>query len=422
MNIPTNELTSRPTHEITLDNGLKIIVREDHRNPEFCSTVVYCVGDSYENPEEWGLGSLLLYSLFDGYERETALAKELGGSSTGWGGENLSQVVRLPREHLETAFEIQSSIMTKDLQDEVIRRYLDLMILRSKKKSMFVSAISFSPELEALIEVGTSYYRPPEGITANLERLTVEQVKQWHKTWYGPNNAVLSIAGDITPDEVKFLAEKHFGSIPKCDAPHRPVARGPSAPGYRRITQHLDTSYPLMLIVFNTPSATATDHQTVRALQVIGALLSQATPAHLTTIGQNPALIRSNSHRYQRGDARLSFAYYFDGDPDEAEAGFWRLLEEVRSTPLSLADIEQAIDTVSTERQRAYDDIGAQSELIAMLAGNGYPWQLLDLEVAQLRSVTPADIQYAVQTCLTRDRVSVGHIFPVTQESGDIEE
>ncbi len=422
MNAPTTQLASRPTYEVTLDNGLKVIVREDHRTPEFCSTVAYGVGNSYENPEEWGLSLLLLDILFDDYGRETAFAKEMGGDALNWGGDTLDQVIRLPRAHLESAFKFQSAIMKKEPQDEVIRRHLDLMILRSKTKSLFVSAVSFSPELEALIETGTSYYRPPEGITANLERLTVEHVKQWHKAFFGPNNAVLTVAGDITPDEVKRYADEYFGDIARCDTPDRAVVRGPSAPGYRRITQHLDTRHPLMLIVFNTPSiATATDYKTVRALHVIGALLSNAAPAHLATIGQNPALIIASSPRYLRGDTRLSFAYYFEGDPDEAEAGFWSLLEELKRTPLSQADIAQAIDTVSTKRQRINDSVEAQSRIIGTLVHIGCPWQLLDLEVAQLKSVTPSDIQNVAQTFLTRERVSVGHIFPVTQESGDVE-
>ncbi|MGH8333832.1 MAG: M16 family metallopeptidase [Pseudomonas fluorescens] len=416
MNIPTSELTSRPTYEFTLDNGLKVIVREDHRKPEVYSTVAYGVGDSHEHPEDWGLSRLLMSALIDKYAQETAFVKESGGSSINLGGDHLSQEFRVPREHLDTALRFQSATMTKIPEDEVIRHHLERMILRSKEKSSFVSAVSFSPELEALIETGTSYYRPAEGITANLERLTLEQVKQWHKTWYGPNNAVLCVAGDITADEVKRLAEEHFGGIAKCDVPNRPIARGPSAPGYRRITQHLDTKSPLMLIAFNTPGvATTTDYQTVRALHVIGALLSQSAPAHLTTVGQNPASIVANSPRYTRGDTRLSFAYYFEGDADEAEAGFWSLLDALKHAPLSQADIEQAIDAVSAERQSSNDDLQGQSEIISMLVLNGSPWQLLDREVTQLKDVTPADIQSAAQTFLTRERVSVGHIYPVAK-------
>lgn len=422
MNVNTNELASRPTHEFTLDNGLKVIVREDHRQPEFCATILYGIGDSYEQPEEWELSSLMLQVVFSGYKRVEDIVKELGGTALVTLGDTLNQKLRLPREHLKTAFKYQSMAMTKEPRDEVIRYYLDLLILRSKKKSLFISAASFSPELEALIQSGTSYYRTPEGITANLERLTVEQVKQWHKTRIVPNNAVLAIAGDITPDEVKRLAEEYFGGIARCETPDRPLVRGPSAPGYRQITQHLETKYPLMLIVFNTPSiATTEDYQTVRALQVISALLSQSAPACLASIGQNPALIRSYSRQHTRGDSRLSFAYYFEGDAIEAEAGFWKLLEEVKRAPLSQADIEQAIGSVSDERQSINDDIDGQAGIIAMLVNIGRPWQLLDLEVAQLKSVTPADIQNAAQTYLTRERASVGHIFPVTQEKSGTE-
>jgi zinc protease len=418
MNTSTNELTPRPTHEFTLDNGLKVIVREDHRKPEFCSSLVYGVGPSYEYPEEWGLSEALFHAAFEETGRKTASIQEMGGHVQFEFNEHMSLELQLPREHLETAFKLQFAIMAKELQDEDIRRALDRRILLSKRKSLAVGVHGYSPELKALIETGSGMYRPPEGITANLERLTVEQVKQWHKTWFGPNNAVLSIAGDITPDEVKGFAEEYFGGIARCDLPDRPVVRGPSAPGYRRITQHLETEHPLMQIVFNTPGvATTTDYQTVRALQVIGALVSDSAPAQL---GQIARSMLSNAVRYLRGDTQLSFCFGFT-DPDKAESTFWSFVEELKRTPLSQVDIEQVINTVSAERADVLDSVRAQSMIIAMLVNNKCPWQLIDLEVTQLKNVTPADIQQAAQIYLTRDRVSIGRIYPLAQKNADIQ-
>jgi zinc protease len=420
MNISTSGPTTRPTHEFTLANGLKVIVREDHRKPEFYSTLSFSVGESYERPEEWGLTQLLRSALFDNLKPEAALVKKAGGEAS-FPIDDIPLIrVRLPREHLGMALKLQSLSMKTELEDEVIHRNLKRLISHSKEKSLHVSAICFSPEIEALIEKGTSYYRPPEGITANLERLTVEQLKRWRKTWFGPSTAVLSITGDITPGEAKRFAEEHFASIAKCDVANRPIILGPPAPGYRQITQHLEIEHALMVFAFNTPSiTTAADYQTVRALHVIGALLSESSPAHL---GEVPASTVSNVYQYRRGDARLSFAYGFDGDPDEMEVRFWDSLENLRCMPPSQADLEQAINTLSVEKESLFDNIEAQSEVIARLVSIGAPWHLLDLEVAQLKSVTPSDVQKAAYTYLTRERVTVGRIFPATRENSDAKE
>ena len=414
MNVSTTESTSHPTYEFTLDNGLKIIVREDHRIPKVYSTLMYGVGAVNERPEDWGLSILLSNVLQDKYWKEVNFLHEPLYDGCFYTSLDYFQLdLPVLREQLDTALKCQAHLMNRIPDDEVIRHQLELLIQKTKGDSAFEEDSGNSAEFEALIETGTTRYRPREGITANLERLTLEQVKQWHKMWYGPNNAVLCVAGDIKVDEVKRLAEKYFGGLARCDLPDRPIVRGPAEPGYRQTTQHINTKYPQMLIIFNTPSlVTTTDHQSVRALQVICELLSKSAPAHLTSVGQNPAYIFASTFRISRGASRLRFAYYFEGDADEAESGFWSLVDALIQSPLSQADIEPAIAAVCTKRQEFNDSLKGQSKTIARLVSNGSPWQLMDLDVPKLKELTPADIQRAAKTFLTRERASVGRSYP----------
>lgn len=410
MNASTKETPSRPTHDFTLDNGLRVIVREDHRKAEFYSTLLYKVGSSYEHPDEQDISSIVMNALVDDYDH--SLVEEVGGDYFNYAAQDSTCIeLQMPRGQLETAFVLQSTVMKKEPSYEVFRRHWDDSILKSKEKSSFISATLFSPELEALIETGSSYYQSPEGMTASLERLNLEKIRHWQKTWYGPNNAVLVVAGDVEPDEVKRLAEHYFGDIAQSDVPDRPFILGPSEPGYRQITQHLDTKRPLMLIIFNVPSlVTTTEPHSLRALQVLSsAHLDPAfTGAHLSP----PA---SNMPRFNRGDTRLSLAFHFEGDPGEAEAHFWALLEDVKRTPFSQAELVAAIENASNEQKNINDTLSEQSVIIGLLVANGLPWELIDLEIAQLESVTPDDIQKAAQTYLIRERATVGYIFPMEQ-------
>ncbi|RON47492.1 hypothetical protein BK666_11695 [Pseudomonas frederiksbergensis] len=410
MNATTNTPT---TNEFTLDNGLKVVVRENHHKAEFCSAITYGAGVYYETPEEWGLSSIVTQSLVKMEDYE--LVKELGGDLLShWSQDSLTHRIILPRDHLETAFKLQSAMMMHAAQDEVFQRLHEVELLNSKKESTFVSCVSFSPKLEALIETGTRYYMTSEGLTHSLEQLTLEKIRQWHATWYVPSNAVLVVSGDITLDEIRQLAEEHFGPIAKSDAPQIDVSPTLPVPGYRQLTEQLDTQLPLMQVVFNVPGlATVTDVQSARALQVMTSLLTSAAPERLVTPDLNPSCMFSTYPRNCRGDSRITFAFYFEGDAHVAEAGFWAWLEEVKSTLLTAEEIEPAVKAASAKAQNRNKSNLRQSELIGQLIAIGCPWQLLDLELAQLESVTPADIQSTAQAFLTRERATVGHVFPM---------
>ena len=413
MNATTN---NHATTEFTLDNGLKVVVRQDHRKPEFCSAVTYAVGTYYEEPQERGLSSVVTQALINNDEHD--VVKELGGDFlTFWGQDSLTHQVSLPREHLETAFKLQAAMMTRAPQDDVFQQHKENELAMSREPSNFVSAVSFSPQLEALIETGTRYYSTPEELTRNLEQLTLEQLQQWRNNWYVPANAVLVVTGDITPDEVKQLAEEHFGVITRVDVPDRDFSLTSPAPGYRQLTQQLATQHPLMLVVFNVPSlATTTDVQSARALQVMTSLLTNAAPQRLVIPGFNPANVFANHPQYTRGDSRLSFAFYFEGDAHTAEADFWTWLEEVKTTLFTTEEIEPAIQTAIASAGQRIDQLERASRTIGQLIINACPWQLLDGELDQLAGVTPADIQSTAQMWLTRERATVGHVFPIDNE------
>jgi len=415
MNKPMTERTPHPTHDFTLDNGLRVIVREDHRTPQVGLTLVFAVGADDERPEDFGVTRVLQDALIPDYKD---FIKETGAIHQNLGApEELSDCLLIATEHLESALKIQSTIMTGELSDEWLRTCLDEELLRTKEKSLFISAISFSPEIDALINTGSGYYRPNEAIAANLERLTFEHLRNWRQSRYYPGNASLVIVGDVEAEEAKRLVERHFGSEDQRVAPFRSLIKGPSEPGYRQITQFLETEYPLMLVIFNTPGMeNAPDPQSVRALEVLNSLFDSSTRLK-SFKNDNRSAIVANAFRLSRANNQFILAFYFQGDPQKAEADLWALLDDLKRVPFTPEDIEPAIIQESTTRQALYDTPEGQSECIGHLVGTAQPWQLIDLEVAQLRSVTAQDIQHAANAYFTRERATVAHVFPIEKKT-----
>ncbi|EJM55956.1 M16 family metallopeptidase [Pseudomonas sp. GM48] len=415
MNMPTNELPSLPTHEFTLENGLRVIVREDHRTPRVGITLVFAVGTDDERPEDFGVTHVLQNALlpdYDDFIKKTGAVHQNFSDS-----ERLTDCLLIAAEHLESALKIQSTIMTDELSDELLRTRLDEELLRNKKKSLFISTVSFSPEIDTLVNTGHSYYRPRDAIAANLERLTFEHLRNWRQSRYCPGNACLVIVGDVETEEARRLVERYFGSEDQRVAPFRSLIKGPSEPGYRQITQFLETEYPLMLVIFNTPGMeNAPDPQSVRALEVLDSLFESSTRLK-SFENDNRSAILATAFRLSRANNQFILAFYFQGDPQKAEADLWALLDDLKRVPFTPEDIEPAIIEESTTRQAFYDTPEGQSECIGHLVGTAQPWQLIDLEVAQLRSVTAQDIQHAANAYFTRERATVAHVFPIEKKT-----
>jgi len=414
------ELPVLPTSEFTLDNGLKVIVREDRRTSEVGLMLSYLTGPDLECPEDFGISRLLLDALLDEYDED--FLEEIGATYYSGGTLNFHRHQLLaPSNHLEFALKTLSTTMSAQLSDEMLRNTLDINIQSSKEKSSFVSAVSFSPEFEALIDMGSRHYRAPEALTANLERLPLEQIRRWYQSWYAPNNAVLVVVGDVQINETKRLIENCFGANIRRDIPFRPFVHAPPAPGYRQMTQHLDTKYPLMLVVFNTPGViTTTGAESHRALRVLGTLLEGTAPNRLATFGNKRSKLTSTTSGYSRFSNRFIIAFHFEGDPSEAEADLWRLLEEVKREPFSPEEIEPAITKECTEAQQGLDTLEGQSAQITVLILSGQPWQLIDTKVAQLQSVTPEDVHRAANACLTRECASVAYVYPLTGKEPEV--
>lgn len=96
----------------------------------------------------------------------------------------------------------------------------------------------------------SGYHTPTIGWMADLNRMKVEELRHWYQAWYVPNNATLVVVGDVTPDEVKTLAQRYFGAIPKRDVPPAKIPMELAEPGERLITLHVKTQLPSLMLAF----------------------------------------------------------------------------------------------------------------------------------------------------------------------------
>jgi len=418
----------QPTHEFTLDNGLKVVVREDHRAPVVVSQIWYKVGSSYETPGQTGLSHALEHMMFKGSSKvgpgeASLILRDLGAEENAFTSDDYTAYYQvLARDRLSVALELEADRMASlRLPADEFSREIEVIKeerrLRTDDKPMGKAFERF----KAMAYPASGYHTPTIGWMADLDRMKIEELRHWYQSWYVPNNATLVVVGDVTPDEVKTLAQRYFGAIPRRDTPPAKIPRELDEPGERLITLHVKTQLPSLMLAFNVPSfATAEDKRSVSALRLIAALLDGGYSARLPSqLERGEELISGGSSSYDaytRGDTLFLLSATPNSQKKktlaDTEAGLWRLLDQLKTQAPSAEELERVRAQVIAGLVYERDSITSQASAIGILETVGLSWKIMDSELSDLQSVTPQDIQNAARTYFTRERLSVAHVLP----------
>lgn len=419
---------AQPTHEFTLDNGLKVIVREDHRAPVVVSQLWYRIGSSYEVAGSTGLSHALEHMMFKGTDKlgpgeGSRILRELGAEENAFTSDDFTAYYQvLARDRLAVAFELEADRMTALTlpADEFTREIEVIKEERRMRTDDRPSSLAYE-RFKALAYPASGYRNPTIGWMKDLQRMTIEDLRAWYRLWYAPNNATLVVVGDVTVDEVRGLAERHFGRIPPGQTPPVKLPLELSEPGERRLRLYLKTQLPSLMMGFNVPSlVTAGDARQIHALRLASALLDGGYSARLATRLERGEELVSGASAWYQGHARGDSLFILSATPnvqkgrtlEEAEAGLWGELQALKEQPPSSAELARVRAQVIAGLVYERDSIAGQATAIGKLESVGLSWRLIDEELAAIEAVTPEDIQQAARTFFTRERLTVVHVLP----------
>src|SRR5918996_269311 len=257
-----------PVEYFTLPNGLKVVVSEDKSAPVVLVEVMYNIGFRTEPKGRTGFAHLFEHMMFQGSSQvkkmeHVALMQQAGGvvnGSTRLDYTNYMQV--LPSNALELALWLEADRM----------RSLDVSAENLKNQQNVVSEevrVNVLNQPHALFEwlgiwqrANTNWFNAHNfyGDLADLEAATLDDVRNFFKTYYAPNNAVLVVVGDATAADVRKLAEKHFGAIPKQTLPAEPdISEPPQKEEKRHAREDKLARTPAMAIAWHLPERLTKD-------------------------------------------------------------------------------------------------------------------------------------------------------------------
>ncbi|MEG2921233.1 MAG: pitrilysin family protein [Acinetobacter sp.] len=427
----TRSTLARTTFETILSNGLKVIIREDHRSPMVMTQIWYGVGSSDESGNLLGISHVLEHMMFKGTNKVpndefTRLSRLYGGSVNASTFTNYTNYYQLyPKTYLPMALELESDRMSnlllrqQDFEPEI------KVVMEERRLRTDDNPRSLAFERFKWISYPTSHYRQPViGYMKNLQNIQLEDVKKWYRDWYTPNNAILIIVGDVDSESTLLQVQKYFGDIPARKTPPRNDVFEFDRVGYRHMELNLPVQVPNLYMAWNVRSlVTAKNLQDAYALTIIKNVLDSGISSRLQDrlVRDKKVLsaISVSYDPYNRGDSLLSIsALPTDGvSLQDAEKAIQSEIDLLKTELIQAEEVERVTAKFVSNLVYSQDDIAGQTKMIGNLEINGLSFRLMDELPKHFETVTPQDIQRVANIYFVRDNLSTLYLSPVPPEN-----
>ena len=413
-------------HERNLDNGLKVLVKEDHRAPIVTSQVWYKVGSSYEHGGLTGVSHLLEHMMFKGTEKLapgefSRIIAENGGDENAFTGRDYTAYFQtLAADRLPISFELEAQRMRfLTLPEEEFLKELEVVKEERRMRTEDDPESLAYEQFNATAYEASPYRIPIIGWASDLEGMRVTDLRDWYRQWYAPNNATLVVVGDVDPQEVFTLAEKHFGplSAEQVAAPKR--GDDPPQRGEKRIKVKAPAKEPYLLMGFkSTAIGHAGEEWEPYALEMLSSVLDGGSSARFSRELVRGAHVAASAGASYSAFSRLPGMLLLDGIPaqgrtiDELEQAILAQIQRLRDEPVAEAELERIRNQLIAAKVYEKDSVYAQAKQIGSLETVGLGWQLMDEYVAHLSRVTPEQVQAVARKFLVPDNLTVAFLEP----------
>ena len=412
--------------EHKLANGLRIIVKEDHRAPVVVSMVWYKVGSIDEENGTTGISHALEHMMFKGTKQVPAgefsrLVAAAGGRENAFTDQDFTSFhQQLQKSQLPLAFRLEADRMQNLtlLQKEYAKEIRVVMEERRLRTDDQPEA-QVQEHLMAAAFTSSPYRAPVIGWMNDIEHMTVEDVRDWYQRWYAPNNAIVVVVGDVKAPEVFTLAQKYFGAIKSKVLPQRKPQEEPPQTGIRRIKVKAPAELPYLAMAWRAPLLHDPEKDwEPYALEVLSEILNGNEAARLnSTLVRNERIATSVGTSYedtQRGPA----LFVISGTPapgktvDDLEQGVRRELAKIVTGGVSEEELKRVKAQVIASQVYQRDSTFFQALQIGSLESVGYPAATIDVMLRKLQQVTAAQVQEVAKRYFNDDSLTVATLDP----------
>ncbi len=431
------EITATPissangVHEYQLNNGMKIVIKEDHRAPVVVSQIWYKVGSSYEYGGITGASHVLEHMMFKGTKKHgpnefSRIIAANGGRENAFTGQDYTAYFQqLEKSRLAISFELEADRMQNLLlnPEEIKKEVLVVMEERRMRTEDKPQSLTYE-QFKAAAFVTSPYHNPIIGWMDDLDNLTIDDLQQWYQHWYAPNNATLVVAGDVDPQQVVELAKKHFGPVKSRPVPTVKPQREIEQRGIRRIIVKAPAQLPFIIMGYKTPVIkTAETDWEPYAIDMLAGVLDGGESARFTrNLIRGQQIAASVGAGYDL-HSRLGSMLVISGTPskdvsiEELEKAIRAEIDRFKTELVTQDELDRIKAQVLASKVYEKDSIFYQAMQIGTLETVGLDWRLMDEYMDRLKAVTPEQIREVANKYLSEDRLTVAVLEPQAMTS-----
>jgi zinc protease len=412
--------------EYQLDNGLKLIIKQDHRAPVVVSQVWYKVGSSYEYNGITGISHQLEHMMFKGTENlgpnefSQIIAANGGRENAFTGRDYTAYFQTLEKDRLAVSFRLEAERMRKLKIDAAeLLKERDVVAEERRMRTEDNPKALLREAFNAAAFVNSPYHHPVIGWMSDINHYEVSDLNEWYQKWYAPNNATVVVVGDVEPDAVHKLAEQYFGPLkPETVASLKPQIEIPQK-GTRSFKLKAPAELPYLMMGWKVPVVkTAETDWEPYALEVLAGIIDGGDSARFAR-----ELVRGKEVAASVGAgyglfSRLDEVFVVAGTPaqgktiadlKDAVMAQFELLKQQKVTDAELARVKaQVVANAVYER----DSVFYQAMQIGMLDTIGLDWKLSDTYVENVNKVTAQQIMLVANKYLVNDGLTEAELIP----------
>lgn len=414
------------TFETRLANGMRVIVREDHRAPTAVQMVWYRVGSIDEHDGVTGVAHVTEHMMFKGtpsigpgeFNRRVAA---VGGRDNAFTSTDYTAYFQqVPASQLKTVMALEADRMRHlTLEPAGYDKEIQVIMEERRMRTDDQSTARVHEAMNAVAWQAHPYRRPVIGWMSDLEQMKVGDVRDWYRRWYVPNNATLVVVGDVNHEQVFAWAKATYGQIPARALAERKQYAEPTQTGMRQLEVKAPADLPLLVMGWKAPRlADPQKDVDPYALEMLAQILdgheAARLPLALVREQQMAVSVDASYDAMNRGPGM--FVLQASPRPGhtvgELEQAIRAVLAQVANQGVSEAELARARSQLRAAEVYKKDSVMGQAMEIGMLETLGYGWQTSGLMLDKLNAVTAADVQRVAQSYFGDEQLTIARLVP----------
>jgi zinc protease len=414
------------TVERTLDNGLKVIVKTDRRAPVVVSQIWYKAGSMDESTGTTGVAHATEHMMFKGTKKVpgaefSRLIAAAGGQENAFtASDHTAYFQTLPADRLALSFRLESDRMANlTLAADDFAKEIQVVMEERRMRTDDNPGAKLYEALMATAFEAHPYHHPVIGWMGDLKNMTVNDVRNWYRSWYAPDNATLVVVGDVEPDQVFKLAAQYFGPVAAHELPVRKKLTEPVQLGLKQVNVKAPAKLPELAMAWKTPQLVdPVKDVDPYALEVLSGILdgndSARLPRSLVKEQQIALDVGTDYEPVARGPA----TFLIEATPAEGktaaevEAAIKAEVKRIQDQGVDQSELARVKAQVVASHVFQQDSLFYQAMLIGEWETAGLHWQDLGQRIARLKAVTADQVQAVAKKYFIDDHLTVGTLDP----------